>query len=62
MELAITAPFAGFVSGITLSPGDRVELGQALVVITPHEGAQDLTLKLRLTVRLPLRRASSELS
>jgi acetyl-CoA/propionyl-CoA carboxylase, biotin carboxylase, biotin carboxyl carrier protein len=37
MELAITAPISGVVSGVTLVPGDRVELGQPLVAITPPE-------------------------
>ena len=37
MELAITAPTDGVVSGVTLSAGDRVELGQSLVAIVPHE-------------------------
>ena len=37
MELAITAPIDGIVSGITLSPGDRVELGQPLVAIVSDE-------------------------
>ena len=38
MELAITAPVDGVVSGVTLTPGDRVELGQQLVVITKPDG------------------------
>jgi biotin carboxyl carrier protein len=41
MELAITAPVDGIVSGVTLSPGDRVELGQALVAILPADGVSD---------------------
>ncbi len=41
MELAITAPIDGVVSGVTLSPGDRVELGQPLVAILAHEAAPE---------------------
>jgi biotin carboxyl carrier protein len=37
MELQIIAPTGGVVSGMTLSPGDRVELGQPLVAIVPFE-------------------------
>jgi biotin carboxyl carrier protein len=37
MELVIAAPTDGMVSGITLRPGDRVELGQALVAIASIE-------------------------
>jgi biotin carboxyl carrier protein len=37
MELVIAAPIDGVVSGVTLSPGDRVELGQPLVAITDSE-------------------------
>jgi acetyl-CoA/propionyl-CoA carboxylase, biotin carboxylase, biotin carboxyl carrier protein len=37
MELAITAPIDGVVSGVTLVPGNRVELGQPLVAIAPAE-------------------------
>jgi acetyl-CoA/propionyl-CoA carboxylase, biotin carboxylase, biotin carboxyl carrier protein len=40
MELVITAPSDGVVGGVTLSPGDRVELGQPLVAITSAEGEQ----------------------
>ncbi len=40
MELQITAPTDGVVSGLALSAGDRVELGQALVAITPKEAEQ----------------------
>jgi len=40
MELVITAPTDGVVSGVTLSPGDRVELGQALVAITPPDSEE----------------------
>jgi acetyl-CoA/propionyl-CoA carboxylase biotin carboxyl carrier protein len=39
MELAITAPHDGVVSGVTLRPGDRVELGQPLVAILAEEDA-----------------------
>lgn len=35
MELAITAPHAGTVTGIDLRPGDRVELKQPLVAVVP---------------------------
>jgi acetyl-CoA/propionyl-CoA carboxylase, biotin carboxylase, biotin carboxyl carrier protein len=40
MELVIGAPTDGVVSGVTLSPGDRVELGQPLAVIAPAGGGQ----------------------
>ncbi|HEX3803079.1 MAG TPA: biotin carboxylase N-terminal domain-containing protein [Solirubrobacteraceae bacterium] len=40
MELVITAPTDGVVSGLTLSPGDRVELGQPLVAIAPAEAEE----------------------
>ncbi len=37
MELAITAPHAGVVTGLSLSPGDRVSLGQPLVAVVLAE-------------------------
>ena len=45
MELAITAPIDGIVSGVTLSPGDRVELGQPLVAIVPADGGSQADSK-----------------
>jgi acetyl-CoA/propionyl-CoA carboxylase, biotin carboxylase, biotin carboxyl carrier protein len=43
MELEITAPTDGVVNGLTLSTGDRVELGRPLVAIVPEdaEGAEE---------------------
>ena len=42
MELSVTAPHAGVVSGLSLRPGDRVELGQSLVaVIAPETTSAD---------------------
>jgi acetyl-CoA/propionyl-CoA carboxylase, biotin carboxylase, biotin carboxyl carrier protein len=41
MELSITAPRAGTVDGLTLSPGDRVELGQPLVAVGANEDTTD---------------------
>jgi acetyl-CoA/propionyl-CoA carboxylase biotin carboxyl carrier protein len=37
MELSIAAPHDGIVAGLTLAPGDRVELGQPLVAVTAPE-------------------------
>jgi acetyl-CoA/propionyl-CoA carboxylase biotin carboxyl carrier protein len=45
MELVITAPADGVVSGMTLSPGDRVELGQPLVAITRADGDPEAEAK-----------------
>ena len=43
MELAITAPHAGTVAGLALSPGDRVALKQPLVAVLAEgaSGADD---------------------
>ena len=38
MELSIAAPHAGVVSGLSLRPGDRVELGQSLVAVIAPAG------------------------
>ena len=38
MELVIAAPGDGVVSGMELRPGDRVELGQPLLIVTGPEG------------------------
>ncbi len=39
MELSITAPYAGTVAGLTLTPGDRVALKQPLVAVVAQEAA-----------------------
>jgi acetyl-CoA/propionyl-CoA carboxylase biotin carboxyl carrier protein len=39
MELQVTAPRAGIVSGLSLAPGDRVERGQPLLSLLASDGA-----------------------
>jgi biotin carboxyl carrier protein len=39
MELSITAPYAGTVTGLALVPGDRVALKQPLVAVVAQEAA-----------------------
>jgi acetyl-CoA/propionyl-CoA carboxylase biotin carboxyl carrier protein len=39
MELSITAPYAGTVTGLALAPGDRVALKQPLVAVVAEEAA-----------------------
>jgi acetyl-CoA/propionyl-CoA carboxylase biotin carboxyl carrier protein len=43
MELSITAPHAGVVTDLSLSPGERVELGATLAVVIPADTAPDDT-------------------
>jgi acetyl-CoA/propionyl-CoA carboxylase, biotin carboxylase, biotin carboxyl carrier protein len=41
MELSITAPHAGVVTDLSLSPGERVELGATLAVVIPADATPD---------------------
>ena len=38
MELPVTAPHAGTVTGLALAPGDRVALAQPLVAVVAGDG------------------------
>ena len=40
MEFPVIAPHAGVVAELTLIVGDRVELGQSLASVTPHDPAE----------------------